>query len=73
MDPMGPKFYMDSRGDLEMTGLPCKLLPLPFSRTNPKDGREMKNRKRKFENSSKLKISEFNFAINHQTLYHLFS
>lgn len=24
-DPMGPKFYMDSRGDLEITVLPCKL------------------------------------------------
>lgn len=73
MDPMGPKFYMDSRGDLEMTVLPCKLLPLPFRRSNPKDRREMKNRKRKFEKSSELKNSEFIFAINHQTLYHLFS
>lgn len=34
MDTMGPKFYMDSRGGLGMTVLPCKLgspmSPAPF-------------------------------------------
>lgn len=30
MDSMGPKFYMDSREDLGMTVLPCKLgSPMP--------------------------------------------
>lgn len=68
-DFMGPKFYMNSRGDLEMTVLPCKLgspmSPAPFLSLSVDltltARRETKNRKRKFENSSELINSEFSF------------